>query len=121
MLKIIFEILTEPLGLPIDAVWEYLILLVIESIAFYIAWDASPGGKWGSEIHWGVKLIAFVMIWAVTYAIIAAVKWIFSNWVLVLCIIGGAALLSAAAYFIIRFFKKKRVKQQVKTNENNER
>ena len=37
MLKFLFGILTDPLGLPIDAIWEYLILAVIGAIAFVIA------------------------------------------------------------------------------------
>ena len=75
MFKLFFEILTDPLGLPINALWEYLILAIINVVAFNIAWDASPGGTWGSTIHWAVRLVAFVIIWAVTYGIIALAKW----------------------------------------------
>ena len=89
MLKFLFGILTDPLGLPIDAIWEYLILAVIGAIAFVIAWNASPGGDFGSLIHWVVRLIAFVILWAIVYGIIALVQWIFANWVLVLCILVG--------------------------------
>ena len=89
MLKFLFGILTDPLGLPIDAIWEYLILAVIGAIAFVIAWNASSGGDFGSLIHWVVRLIAFVILWAIVYGIIALVQWIFANWVVVLCIFGG--------------------------------
>ena len=89
MLKFLFGILTDPLGLPIDAIWEYLILAVIGAIAFGIAWNISPGGEFGSLIHWVVGLIAFVILWAIVYGIIALVQWIFANWVVVLCILGG--------------------------------
>ena len=77
--KLIFEILTDPLGLPINALWEYLILAIINVVAFKIGWDASPGGTWGSAIHWAVRLVAFVIIWAITYGIIALAKWLFAN------------------------------------------
>jgi hypothetical protein len=70
MLKFLFGILTDPLGLPIDAIWEYLILAVIGAIAFVIAWNASPGGDFGSLIHWVVRLIAFVALWAIVYGFI---------------------------------------------------
>ena len=89
MLKFLFGVLTDPLGLPIDAIWEYLILAVIGAIAFGIAWNISPGGELGSLIHWVVRLIAFVILWAIVYGIIALVQWIFANWVVVLCILGG--------------------------------
>lgn len=62
MFKLIFEILTDPLGLPINALCEYLILAIINAVAFKIGWEASPGGFGGSAIHWAVRLIAFVVI-----------------------------------------------------------
>ena len=48
MLKILFDIATNPLGLPIDAVWEYLVLAVIGAIAFVAGWAVSEGGEFGS-------------------------------------------------------------------------
>ena len=93
MFKLIFEILTDPLGLPINALWEYLIIAIINAVAFKIAWDASPGGFGGSAIHWTVRLVAFIIIWAVTYGIIALAKWIFANWIIVLCILAGMIIL----------------------------
>ena len=93
MLKFLFAVLTDPLGLPIDAIWEYLILAVIGAIAFVIAWNISPGGDFGSLIHWVVRLIAFVILWAVVYGIIALVQWIFANWILILCILGGVVVI----------------------------
>lgn len=93
MLKFLFGVLTDPLGLPIDAIWEYLILAVIGAIAFGIAWNISPGGEFGSLIHWVVRLIAFVVLWAIVYGIIALVQWIFANWVLILCILGGVVVI----------------------------
>ena len=93
MLKFLFGVLTDPLGLPIDAIWEYLILAVIGAIAFGIAWNISPSGEFGSLIHWVVRLIAFVVLWAIVYGIIALVQWIFANWILILCILGGVVVI----------------------------
>ncbi|MBR5779758.1 MAG: hypothetical protein IKY21_03935 [Clostridia bacterium] len=93
MLKFLFGVLTDPLGLSIDAIWEYLILAVIGAIAFGIAWNISPGGEFGSLIHWVVRLIAFVILWAIVYGIIALVQWIFANWILILCILGGVVVI----------------------------
>ena len=106
MLKLLFTLLTDPLGLPINALWEYVILVVIGEIAYRIAWEASPGGFGGSLIHWVVRAISFVIMWAVTYAVIAVVKWIFAHWVLIVCIL-GAALLIAGIITIIVLRKKK--------------
>ena len=93
MLKFLFGILTDPLGLPIDAIWEYLILAIIGAIAFAIGWAVSDGGMFGSIEHWTARLIAFVILWAIVYGIIALVQWIFANWVLILCILGGVVVI----------------------------
>ena len=49
MFKFIFEILTDPLGLPIEWYWEYLILAVIGVVAYAVAYrcvgDMYSGGR----------------------------------------------------------------------------
>ena len=109
MLKLLFTLLTDPLGLPIHALWEYVTLAVINEIAYRIAWEASPGGFAGSTIHWVVRAISFVIMWAVTYAVIAAVKWIFAHWVLVVCILGAILLIAGMAAIIILRKRKQTV------------
>lgn len=71
MYKIIFELLTNPLGLPISALYEYLILLILNEIAFQIAWNTSPGGRFGWEIHWAVRIPAFIILWAIIYFLLS--------------------------------------------------
>ena len=73
MLKLFYTLLTDPLGLPIEPLWEYVILLIVGEIVHEIAWNTSPGGTFGSLIYWVTKLLAFVLIWAVLYAIIGLV------------------------------------------------
>lgn len=86
MLKATFELFTSQLGLPTNIILEYILTTLIGSIAYCIAWNASPGGPAGSLIHWGVRLIAFVVFWGCTYLLIAFVKWIIQNWVIALII-----------------------------------
>ena len=119
MFKFIFEILTDPLGLPIEWYWEYLILAVIGAAAYAVAYrcvgDMYSGGmidgsKSGSFFHWLIRLILFVILWAVTYGIIAAVKLLTDNWVLVLSILGGVVAvvgIVAIAAIIVRRRKEK--------------
>ena len=97
----IFELITEPLALPISPLWEYLILLVLGEIAFRIAWEVSPGGFGGSTIHWFVRIIAFVAIWAVTYAVIAVGKFVLAHWIPIVCIIGGLAIVGISTAIIL--------------------
>ena len=107
MLKLLFTLLTDPLGLPINALWEYVILAVIGEIAYRIAWEASPGGFGGSTIHWVVRAISFVIMWAVTYLAITVVKWIFAHWVLVACILGAILVITGVITIVILRQKKR--------------
>lgn len=117
MFKFIFDLLTDPLGLPIEWYWEYIILLVIGAVAYAVAYrcvgDMYSGGMIdgstsGFFFHWLIRLILFVILWAVTYGIIAAVKWLTDNWVLVLSILGGVvAVVGIASVVAIIVHKRK--------------
>lgn len=100
--SLFFDLLTDPLGLPIEPLWEYVILLVIGEIAFRIAWEASPGGFGGSTIHWFVRIIAFAVMWAVTYAVIAVGQFVIAHWIPIVCIAGGLAVLGIAVALIYK-------------------
>lgn len=82
MYKLVFEFLTDPLGLPIQWYWEYIIMTIIGIVAFKIAWELSPGGKLGSIIHWMVRVLIFFILWLIVYCIIFAVKRLVLNWLL---------------------------------------
>ena len=129
MFKLIFEILTDPLGLPIEWYWEYLILTVIGAVAYAVAYrcvgDMYSGGMIdgstsGSFFHWLIRLILFVVLWAVTYGIIAVVKWLTDNWV-VLCIMGGVVAVVGIAAVIAIIIRKRKNKAglEVSTDESN--
>lgn len=105
--SLFFDFLTDPLGLPIHPLWEYLILVVIGEVAFRIAWNASPGGFGGSTIHWIVRIIAFLVMWAVAYAVIAVAKFIIAHWIPIACIAGG--LVIASIIFVITYKRKDRI------------
>ena len=130
MFKFIFDLLTDPLGLPIEWYWEYIVLLVIGAVAYAVAYrcvgDMYSGGMIdgstsGSFFHWLIRLILFVILWAVTYGIIAVVKWLTDNWVLVLSILGGvvATVCIAAVIAIIVRKRKKKVGTEVSDDERN--
>ena len=77
--KFLFERATDPLGLPINALYEYIILAVIDAIAYGIAYskvgDMYHGGlisgrTEGSFFHWLIRFILFVGLWLFTYGAI---------------------------------------------------
>ncbi len=83
MYRFIFDILTDPLGLPVNDLWEYGILSVIALVAFGVGWRVSSGGVFGSIMHWVARLLAFFVLWAVAYVLLAAVQWVIAHMALV--------------------------------------
>lgn len=99
MLKFLYTILTDPLGLPIAPLWEYIILLIVGEIVHEIAFAVSPGGVFGSLIYWMTKLFVFVAIWAILYGIIAAINFVILHWIWFT--VGGVLLLVGTIVWII--------------------
>ncbi len=94
----IFDKFTDPLTLPIEPLYEWVILGIIGLIAYIASFrivgdmydsGSISGGFLGSLFHWIIRLLIFVLIWFVLYCLIVFVQWIIANWVLALCILGG--------------------------------
>lgn len=94
ILGFLFDRIVDPLGLPLEAWKEYLILLAIGEIAYIIAFyvvgrmydnhDISTS-ECGSIFHWGIRLTVFIIMWAVTYGVIWLVQFVYSHiWWIVL-------------------------------------
>lgn len=107
MYKLLFELLTDPLGLPINDLWEYLILLVIGAISFSVGWEVSPGGRFGSVIHWCVRLIAFFALWVITYGAISAFQWFVAHWVACTTVLLGILAVIIAVILIRKRLSEK--------------
>lgn len=122
----LYEFLIDPLGLPIAWYWEYIILFIIDQIAYHTAfsavgemYDAGMDGKGlGSFFHCVIRTFCFAIMWAITYGVIWVCKWLFANWVLIVSILGGSVLLIGVTAIIIKIIKNK--KKEVSSNENNE-
>lgn len=81
--RLFMELLTDPLGLPVNDLWEYGMLAVIGVIAFAVGWELSPGGVFGAVIHWVARLLTFFILWAVAYILLAVAQWVMAHLVLV--------------------------------------
>lgn len=118
--KFLFERATDPLGLPINPIYEYVILAVIGLVAYGLAYrkvgDMYHGGlisgrTEGSFFHWVIRAFLFVVLWLVAYGAIQGYYFVTANWQLVLMIAGsvaGAAMLCTLAVTAMRFVKKHR-------------
>lgn len=113
MLKFLYELFTSPLGLPINPIWEWLIILVVGEIAHEIAYWVSPGGKeFGSLIYWVTKLLTFIAMWAILYGIIVAIQFVARYWIWFLCIGIGISSMTGIIAWIVRYKKKKKGAEQ---------
>ena len=115
VLRFLFDRFTDPLGLPIVWYWEWFILAIIAFAAYAIAFrsvgDLYDGGMIsgsaaGSVLHWIIRLIVFVVIWAVTYFVIWLAKLIFAHLILIVSILGGILVIAAIICLIVRYTRK---------------
>lgn len=109
MFKLLFDLATEPLGLPIEWYQEWIILGIIGLVAYFMAYDKVgdlyhshmiSGRMSGSFLHWIIRAVCFIGLWATTYGIIWIGKFIIENKVLV-GVIAGAVLLIIIAVKVL--------------------
>ena len=114
-MKLIFELLTSPLGLPIPWYIEYIILIVVNTVAFELAFAAVGklysdniihGKKTGSVLHWIVRILAFLVLCGLLYRLIAFVKLCIAHWIWVVSILGAIILLSLSILITVKLCKK---------------
>lgn len=88
MFRFVFDLATEPLGLPIEWYYEWIILLTIDVIAYLIAYDkvgvlfrsgSLSGKSAGSFVHWMIRTLVFAVIWVVTYGVIWIGKFVVTH------------------------------------------
>ena len=88
MFKFIFDLITEPLGLPIGQFEEWCILGAIGFVSYLLAYgivgkmyknQVISDSTSGSFFHWFIRSAYFVIIWAVTYAVIWVGKFVIAH------------------------------------------
>lgn len=111
MFKILFELITDPLGLPIASHFEYIILFIIGFIAYKFAYmivnklyqNNMIESKTSSKIaHCSIRILVFLCLYILTRWIITLVNWIDNNRNLALCIVIAAFILSVFILVLIK-------------------
>lgn len=112
----IFDKFTDPLMLPIEPLYEWIILGIIGIISyvasFRIVGDMYDSGSisgsfWGSLFHWIIRFLIFVPVWFVVYWGIVIVQWIIAHWILTLCILSGLLAMIFAIICSIHYFNSR--------------
>lgn len=115
-MKFIFELLTSPLGLLIPWYIEYIILLVVNTVAFELAFAAVGklysgeiihGRKSGSILHWIIRFFAFIILWAILYGLISFIKLCIAHWVMVVSIVGALLAIILAIFITVKVLKNR--------------
>ena len=131
MFKFIFDLITEPLGLPIEWYYEWIILLVIGEMAYRVAYNkvgvlylsgSISGKSAGSFFFWIIRTVVFVAIWAVTYGVIWIGKFVMAHKIHVA--IGICSIVAVViAVKILIWFKEQNelVKVSIKVEDNDNR
>lgn len=131
MFKFIFDLATEPLGLPIEWYYEWIILLVIGEIAYHVAYDkvgalyhsgSISGRATGSFVHWIIRTVVFVAVWAVTYGVIWIGKFVMAHKIQVaIGICSIVAVVIAVKIFVWFIEQNELVKVSIKVEDNDNR
>lgn len=120
LFSFIFDKITDPLTLPIHPLWEWLILLVIGEIAYRFAFrkvgnlyrtGAINGRFMGSLLHWIIRFLIYVPVWAIVYWLIVFVQWIKANWIVAIVILAVVIVLIIVITVVYKTIKKKQVKE----------
>ena len=101
----IFDKFTDPLTLPIEPLYEWIVLGIIGIIAYVASFrvvgnmyhNGYISGRFlGSLFHWIIRLLIFVPVWFVVYWVIVIAQWITAHWVLAISILCGVMAMTVA-------------------------
>lgn len=116
MFKFIFDLIIDPLRLPLIWYEEWIILAIIEAAAFHIAYDKIgllyhsriiSGRISGSFLHWAFRALYFGVIWVIVYGAILVEKWITKNKALSGMILGIVLLIGIIVKLLKYAFQKR--------------
>lgn len=88
MKSFLFDLITSPLSLFSNPLYNYIAIAIIGLIAFKTAFtlvgELGLRGEAGSIAHWIIRLVVFIMIWFLCCVILAIITYIINNWILIL-------------------------------------
>ena len=87
MYKAIFDLLVDPLGLPLSFIYEYLIMTLIDLAAYKLAYEKTGflfRDGWisrgeGKATHWFIRILFYLFMWAVIRASIWLYGFVLDN------------------------------------------
>ena len=88
MKSFIFDLITSPLSLFENPIYNYIAMGLIGTIAFAVAYRAvgelGLRGEAGSIAHWIIRFFVFVLIWLLCCIAIKIITFIMNNWLVII-------------------------------------
>lgn len=119
ILRFLFGTLTDPLGLPIEWWQEYLILLIIGTLAYLLAYkfvgnlydlDIVQTRIGGKIVHWTVRLFCYVIMWIVARFVIWLVRFTIAHCIIMLV---SVVVIIALAIVIVSIKRKRKIMRKL--------
>ena len=102
MFKILFEIITFPLSLFENPIYNYISMALIGTVAYLIAYrtvgEIGLRGDAGSAAHWIIRTVAFITIWFLLCIIIKVICFAMNHYI--------CASIAVLLLFILIFLEK---------------
>ena len=106
MKKFMFDLMTSPLSLFDNPIYNYIAMAIIGYIAYKIAFrivgDLGLRGEAESITHWIIRFFILLFIWFICCVVIKIVTFIINNWVIILI----STILILIIYLLFLYAKK---------------
>ena len=124
-MKQLYEMLTYPLSIIEDPFWDFVLMTIIGSLAFIVAWnfvgETGIRGKAGSVLHWTVRIIVMFLLCFITSLVIKLVIFIYNIPLVTWLAIGIVVLLILLIVIVLKFTlfgKKEKKKNEIDRQKN---
>ena len=124
-MKQLYELLIYPLSVIEEPFWDFVLLTIIGSISFIIAWnfvgETGIRGKAGSILHWTIRIIVMFTLCMITSLIIKLIVFIYSIPLVIWIVIGVIMVLIGLIFVVLKLTilsKKEKKKSSIDKQKN---
>ena len=106
-MKNLYELLTYPLSVIEDPFWDWVLLAIIGSVSFAVAWnfvgETGIRGRAGSILHWTIRLIVTFLLSIITSLFIKLIVFIYNMPLYAWLVIIIGIVLLILLYVVLKF------------------
>lgn len=126
LFRFCYEQITDPLGLPISPIAEYIIIYILHRIVYRLAFNmvgdlyrtnVIDGRLIGSFLHWFLRGICFIAVWAIANGVIIIWRFVVKYWLFLFAGFASVFVLVIVTMCIYHL-KQNRKMREIKVNTN---